>query len=92
MDIIKVKISKEENPSERWYLYTVKLSEEDIDKLSRNIKESWYMHFWQDRNIIAIFKEKKFEFNYDDKSACKLVFEYGLSIGISKEQLDFPID
>lgn len=38
LEIIKVKISKEENPLDRWHLYTVKVSKEDIDRLSKNIK------------------------------------------------------
>ncbi|HUT21776.1 MAG TPA: hypothetical protein VMX18_00005 [Candidatus Bipolaricaulota bacterium] len=90
--IIEFRISKEENPADRWHLYTVQVSKEDIVRLSKNIKQKWYMHFWKGRNVIAIFKDKKFEFNFDDKSTWKPVVEYGLSLGIPKEQLDFPID
>jgi len=90
--IIDFRISKEENPADRWHLYTVQVSKEDIVRLSKNIKQKWYMHFWKGRNVIAIFKDKKFEFNFDDKSTWKPVVEYGLSLGIPKEQLDFPID
>jgi len=92
MDITKVEISKKENPSDRWHLYTVQVSKADIDKLSKNIKDKWYMHFWKDRTVIAIFKDKQFEFNFDNKSEWKSVVDYGLSLGIPKEQLDFPID
>lgn len=90
--IIEFRISKEENPADRWHLYTVQVSKEEIVRLSKNIKQKWYMHFWKGRNVIAIFKDKKFEFNFDDKSTWKPVVEYGLSLGIPKEQLDFPID
>ena len=90
--IIDFRISKEENPADRWHLYTVQVSKEDSVRLSKNIKQKWYMHFWKGRNVIAIFKDKKFEFNFDDKSTWKSVVEYGLSLGIPKEQLDFPID
>ena len=90
--IIKVEISKEKNPQDRWHLYTVKVSKEDIDKLSKNIKPKWYMHFWKGREVIAIFKDKQFKFDYDNKSEWKPVVDYGLSLGIPKEQLDFPID
>lgn len=90
--IIEFRISKEENPADRWHLYIVQVSKEDIVRLSKNIKQKWYMHFWKGRNVIAIFKDKKFEFNFDDKSTWKPVVEYGLSLGIPKEQLDFPID
>jgi len=90
--IIKVEISKEENSLDRWHLYTVKVSKEDVDKLSKNIKPKWYMHFWKERSVIVIFKDKKFEFNYDNKSEWKSAVNYGLSLGVPKEQLDFPID
>ncbi|MFH1455516.1 MAG: hypothetical protein ABIF40_01050 [archaeon] len=90
--IIEFRISKAENPADRWHLYTVQVSKEDIVRLSKNIKQKWYMHFWKGREVIAIFKDKKFEFNFDDNSTWKPVVEYGLSLGIPKEQLDFPID
>lgn len=70
----------------------LKVSEEDINKLAKNIKPKWYMHFWEGRTVIAIFKDKKFEFDYDNKSEWIPVIDYGLSLGIPKEQLDFPID
>ena len=90
--IINVRISKEWNPADRWHLYTVQVSKDEIIRLSKNIKPKWYMHFWKGRNVIAIFKDKKFEFNFDDKSTWKPVVEYGLSLEIPKEHLDFPID
>lgn len=92
LEIIKVKISKENNPKDRWHLYTVRVSREDIEKLSNAIKLKWYMHFWKNRTVIAIFKNKKFEFNFDDKSTWSPTVEYGLSQGIPREQLDFPIE
>ncbi|MCP6719532.1 MAG: hypothetical protein KJI71_04920 [Patescibacteria group bacterium] len=91
LEIIKVRISEQENQAERWHLYTVKVSKKDINILSKNIKPKWYMHFWKGRNIIAIFKDKKFEFNFDNRATWEPVIKYGLSLGIPKEQLDFPI-
>ena len=92
LEIIAFRISKEENPSERWHLFTVLVSEEDMGKLSQLILDKWYMHFWSGNNIVAIFKGKKFEFKCDDKSTWEPVVQYGLSIGIPKEQLDFPTE
>lgn len=92
LKIVKFEISEEENPTDRWHIYTVKVSEKEIIMLLKNIKPKWYMHFWKDRDVIAIFKDKKFEFNYDDKSTWKDVVNYGLSLGIPKEQLDFVIE
>ncbi len=91
-DIIGFKITDDAIFSERWHLYTVKVSKEEIEKLSKMIKSGWYAHFWKDRNIIVVFKNKIFEFNYDDKSSWQPAIEYGLSVGIPKEQLDFLID
>ena len=90
--VVDFEISDDDNPADRWRVYTVLASDEDIEKLSNSIKSRWYMHFWNERNIVVIFRDKKFEFNYDDKSTWKDVTEYGLSIGIPEEQLDFPID
>lgn len=92
LDIQKVEITKAEKPTDRWHLYTVMVSQEDINRLANNIKPKWYMHFWKDREVIAIFKDKQFTFNFDDKTTWKPVLECGRSQGIPEEQLDFPID
>ncbi|GIW63372.1 MAG: hypothetical protein KatS3mg091_174 [Patescibacteria group bacterium] len=70
----------------------MQVSKDEIGRLSKYLKPGWYMHFWQEQDVIAVFKDRKFEFNYDDKSTWKPVIEYGLSLGIPKEELDFPID
>lgn len=88
LEVVKVHISKDEPV---WHLYSVNVSLEEIEKLSKNIKEKWYMHFWKGRDIIAVFKDKEFKFNFDNKSTWEDVINYGSSIGIPKEQLDFPI-
>lgn len=92
LEIVEVKVSDEEDPKDRWHLYTVRVSKEDIKILSKNIKQGWYMHFWKGREIVVVFKDKKFEFDFDDKESWKPVTKYGLSLGIPKEELDFPID
>ncbi|MCJ7687811.1 MAG: hypothetical protein MUO60_00560 [Clostridiaceae bacterium] len=89
LKVIGLSISDHENPSERRHLYTVIVSEEEIEKLSQCIKDEWYMHFLKGRQIIAIFRGKKFTFDYEDKSTWKPAIEYGLSIGIPESQLDF---
>ncbi len=90
--IISFRISTDKNQADRWHLYNVVVTYEDIIRLSMNIKPRWYMHFWKGRDVIAIFYGKKFEFNYDDKSSWAPAIEYGFSVGIPKEQLDFLID
>ncbi len=92
IEIIGFHISNDEKPKDRWHLYTVKVSTDEIKKLSQLIKPKWYMHFWKDRDITAVFKGKVFEFNYDDKSSWREAVDYGLSLGIPSEQLDFVIE
>jgi hypothetical protein len=92
LEIVGFKITKEWSPAKRWHMHTVKVSKKDIEKLSKNIKPRWYMHFWKNKNVIAIFKGKKFEFKFDDKSSWKPAIAHGMSVKIPKEQLDFPID
>ncbi len=90
--VVNFKISNDENPSDRWHLYTVSVSKDEIQKLSKYIRSgTWYMHFWKDKHIIAIFKDKIFEFDYDDKSTWKDAVSYGLSQGIPEGQLNFLI-
>ena len=92
LDIKKVHISSDEDPKDRWHLYQVNVSKEDIMFLSEHMIGNFYMHFWKGDDIIAVFTGKKFfEFNYSDKSTWNDVLKYGKSIGIPEKQLDFPI-
>lgn len=92
--IIGLRITDDENPSDRWHIYNVQSGREEVLELSKYLKpEKWYAHFWdENKNIIAIFKDKYFEFNYDDKDSWNEAISYGISVGIPKEQLDFLID
>jgi nitrogen fixation protein len=86
-------IRQEISPNLGWHLYMVEIPERDIYDLSKNIESNkWYMHFWRNREVIVVFKDKTFKFNYDDKKTWHPAVEHGLSIGIPKEQLDFPIE
>jgi len=89
LDIVSFKISERL----KWHMHRVRVSREDIEKISKVLKpEKWYMHFWHGRDVVAVFKDKIFEFNFDDKLSWQPVIEYGLSLGIPREQLDFPIE
>lgn len=93
LDVVKVKISQEENAAERWHLYMVSITKDEINKISRNLKsEKWYAHFWKEKDVVVVFKNKIFNFNFDKKESWKPAIEYGLSLGIPQEQLDFPVD
>src|SRR3989442_15986310 len=42
------------------------------------------------KKLVAVFRGKKFEFKSRDKSTWNEAVEYGKSVGIPEEQLDFP--
>lgn len=93
-EIVSVRITLDKNSLDRWHLYKVKSSKENLFQLSSSLKQgTWYTHFWdEDRNVIAIFKDKVFEFNHDDGPSWTPAVEYGKSLGIPDEQLDFVIE
>jgi hypothetical protein len=91
MHIVKMHISTQENKMDRWHLFEVEIEENKIEILPKKIVDGWYAHFWHETNIIAIFKDKIFRFNYLDKDSWIDVLEYGNTLGIPNEQLDFPI-
>lgn len=91
--INQVHISMNEVAANRWHLYKVTLSEKQIDILLNNLKpQGWYAHFWHNDKVIVVFPGKKFKIQYSDKSTWQDAIDYGLSIGIPQEQLDFPTD
>ena len=93
LEIVSFRISKDANPDDRWHLYAANISKEDISKISKKLKsKKWYAHFWKGNDVIAVFKNKIFNFKYDDKKTWKPAIDYGLSIGIPKEQFDFSIE
>lgn len=84
-DINRVQISVHENPKERWHLYQVNISKEEIYSLAKHMVGTWYMHFWKGTTIIAVFSGNHiFEFDYDNKSTWDEVLKYGRSIGITE--------
>lgn len=91
--ILSVIETKEENPADRWHIYEIEVVREQIEIISKNLKSTkWYAHFWnENREVIAIFRDKMFKFNFDDEKSRQPAMEYGLSVGIPKEQLDFVI-
>ncbi len=91
--INKFRISGAEKPEDRWHLYEVEATPEQIDELAKQLKPTgWYTHFWQNDNVIVVYPNKKFEIIYSDKATWNEAIIYGQSIGIPTEQLDFKID
>jgi len=75
-----------------WVMYKVEVSFNDLDKvigeLQDNLVDGFYFHFYKGDELIVVFKEKLFKVNIG-KSNWSEVIEYGMSLGIPKEQLDF---
>ena len=88
--ILNVRVTNEDNPTERWHLYKVEATLEQLQKLSSVLKpEKWYAHFWSGDEMIVVFRDKTFTQKVSDKSTWEPAIQYGISIGIPKEQLDF---
>jgi hypothetical protein len=92
--VISIEETKDTNPANRWHIYEVEATRDQLVKLSKVIKPTkWYAHFWNEkREVIAVFRDKIFEFNFDDTKSWEPAIQYGLSVQIPKEQLDFLID
>lgn len=90
---IEIVVTEDENPADRWHIHNVEATREQLEKLSKTIKPTkYYAHFWdKDKNIIAVFRDNIFEFNFDDKASWQPAIEHGLSVDIPREQLDFLI-
>ena len=75
-----------------WILYKVGVKPEKIDEtikqLQENMVEGFYFHFYKDEELIVVFKERIFKVKID-KSTWKEMIEYGKSLKIPEEQLDF---
>ena len=89
--ILKMYITSQENKNDRWHLFEVEIDESKIEKLKEQIFDRWYAHFWHGTDIIAVFKDNIFKFNYLNKETWNNVLEYGRKLNIPDEQMDFPI-
>lgn len=93
LNILGVRVSLAEKPENRWHLYKVSIDETQIGSLAQELKpEKWYMHFWHNDHVIAVFPNKTFRFLYSDQSTWSEAIEYGKTLGIPEEQLDFVIE
>lgn len=75
-----------------WTLYKIEVTPMEKDKiikeLQRNLVKGFYFHLYKDNELIAIFKDKIFKAK-TDSSTWEKIIEYGKSINIPEEQLDF---
>lgn len=57
----------------------------------KNVKKPLFSEKNDNTYVIVVFKDKIFRFDYEDKTSWQPAIDYGLSVGIPKEQLDFLI-
>ena len=78
---------------EVWHLRLVEVDEDNIDNTSKTLqellKESWYIHFFNDRLLVVIFNDKIFKLDVNDPDSWLEAVKHGISQGILEEQLDF---
>jgi hypothetical protein len=96
-EVFKAEISKKDldlggGKQGRWHLYYVHAIDSQINSLLRQVKPGWYCHFWRENSLVVVFSGKRFEMLTNDKSTWRDAVEYGQSIGIPIEELDFPTE
>jgi len=82
-------IGKRTSKANFWTLYKIdfsKVNENLIKELQEGLIGNFYFHYYNDEEIVVVFKEKIFVLT-KDQSTWKEMQEYGLSIGIPKDQL-----
>lgn len=82
----QIQITKRNN----YHLYQVRLTIDTIGEIAKELKEDWYMHFWQESNILVIFGGgKQFFLDPKDKASWVEAIAYGMSRGFTEDKLDF---
>jgi len=88
LKVLNLKVTDDENPNDRWHIYTVQVTREQIVEIQQSMAEGrWYTHFIEGDEIILVYKDKMFEYKMADKVEHAKAVEYGRSIGIPEEQL-----
>ena len=86
--------AKRKSTQNEWMLYGVIVEENKIDETVKAVQENlrsnkpYYAHFYKDDKLIIVFKKKIFVTSID-KTTWTEAIEYGLNLGIPREQLDF---
>jgi len=79
---------------ETWGIFGIEIEdsqlEESITKIQKNMRsdEPWYAHFYNDKQLIVIFKNNVFRVE-PHISSWKPIVDYGRELNIPGEQLDF---
>ena len=60
-----------------------------IKKAHSSIKNNFYLHICKEGKMIVIYKNKQFEFSCENLDKLNEARNYGLSVGILREQMPF---
>ncbi len=78
-----------------WTLCTVEIPESRAEGIARKVRRSltskhnWYADFKNGRKHYIIFKHRIFRINRNSAEEYRKATEYGISIGIPAQQVDF---
>lgn len=89
LKVEKVHITGHKKQEERWHMYQVNVSLEQIETLKNHINDDWYLYFWKDNFIVALFPDRQFTFDYLNKDTWTDVLNYAHTIGMDEDDLDF---
>lgn len=71
----------------------IKVPEDTIKELSKYlVLPEAYMFFWNDKNIIIVYKNKIFKIERDNKESIDEAINYGINLGIPKEKICFDME
>lgn len=77
-----------------WKIYGVEIEDSELEKTIKEMQlnmltdKPWYAHLYNDNELIVVFKNKVFHVK-PHKSTWTEVLDYGKTLGIPEEQLDF---
>lgn len=92
ISILEERIVQDVGKQMTWHVLEVSVTKEQVEKISKSLKENRYIHFWKDKRVTVVFAGPKyFEFNYEDKSTWQSVLKYTDFLEIPRNKIDFSI-
>lgn len=86
--------AKRKSKTNPWTLYGIEIDNQVFEKCIKDIQNNlkndqpYYAHFYNDENLVVVFKEKIF-YVKPNISTWQSIIDYGKTLGIPQEQLDF---
>ncbi len=86
--------AKKKSKINPWTIYGVSIKAQDFERTVQTIQKNmkldkpYYAHFYRENELMVVFKEKIFRVA-SHNATWTPVIDYGVKMGIPKEQLDF---